>query len=115
MRARAGRGTDVGVGRQEMVVQLDDGRLLEGLDALHPALRTHLVQGGTSAVVDVSGLTRLSSSTLACLLLAKRRCRARGAELVVRGAGSGVAVALHRAGLAPEEPPAHATPPEPGR
>ncbi len=115
MHAR-GRAAPAPVGtRAEMVLALDDEGLLAGLSTLHPALRTHLVQGGTSAVVDVSGLTRMSSSTLAALLLAKRRCRARGAALVVRGAGSGVADLLHRAGLSAEELSAAASQPRFGR
>ncbi len=115
MRGRGQAGLAPVSTRAEMVLSLDDAGLLEGLSVLHPALRTHLVQGGTSAVVDVSGLTRMSSGTLAALLLAKRRCRARGAELVVRGAGSGVADLLHRAGLSAEELSATSSGPGAGR
>jgi anti-anti-sigma factor len=39
-----------------------------------------------SLVVDTTGLTRLSSPTLAALLWAQRRCRLRGGQVRLQGA-----------------------------
>ena len=60
--------------------------------------RTHRV------VVDVSTLSRPSSSTVAALLWAKRSCARAGVEFAVRGARSANRDVLRRCGLlAPDE------------
>jgi anti-anti-sigma regulatory factor len=71
----------------------------EALATLRPRLRAHAAGGGRVAVVDVADLTRLSSATLTGLLVAKRRCRALGVRLEVRGAAPHVHGLLYRAGL----------------
>lgn len=49
------------------------------------ALLQAVAGGASRVVVDVSQVRRLSSATLAALLLVHRRCRARGGGIVVRG------------------------------
>ena len=71
----------------------------EALASLRPRLRAHAAAGGRVAVVDVAGLTRVTSTTLTSLLVAKRRCRALGVRLELRGAAPQVHGLLYRAGL----------------
>ena len=80
----------------------------EALASLRPRLRAHAASGGRVAVVDVTDLTRVSSATLTGLLVAKRRCRALGLRLELRGAGPSVHGLLYRAGLLDEPLPAGA-------
>ncbi len=82
-----------------IVVALDDDSLLEGLTQLRSGVMTHLVQGNQQLVVDIAGVTRLSSATVAALLWAKRHCRSRGSHVVVRGPSQGSVDMLNRAGL----------------
>jgi ABC-type transporter Mla MlaB component len=81
------------------VVTLDDAALLRGLGDLTWRLGDLLGAGGTCLVVDISGLERLSSATLAALLRAQRICRARGGRVVVRGANRRCREVLARTGL----------------
>lgn len=83
-----------------VVVTLDDVVLLRGLGDLTWRLGDLLGAGGASVVVEISGLDRLSSATLAALLRAQRVCRARGGRVVVRGANRRCREVLARTGLA---------------
>lgn len=83
-----------------VVVALDDASLLEGLARLRSGVTTHLVEGSQRLVVDIAGVSRLSSGTVAALLWAKRHCRARGGHVVVRGPSQDSVDMLTRAGLA---------------
>ncbi len=80
----------------------------EGLVSLRPRLREHAAAGGRVAVVDVTDLSRVSSATLTGLLVAKRRCRALGVRLELRGAAPAVHVMLYKAGLLDDPLPAGA-------
>lgn len=84
----------------DLVVNLDDEGLLGALGGLVARVRAHLRSGGRRVVVDCDGLTRMSSTTVAALLLAKRHCRAAGAELSVHPVSPAVALVVRRAGLA---------------
>jgi anti-anti-sigma regulatory factor len=88
------------VGRpvDDVLVRVGDDAA-EALVSLRTRLRAHAAAGGRVAVVDVSGLSRVSSATLTGLLVAKRRCRALGVRLEVRGAAPAVHGLLYRAGL----------------
>ncbi len=66
----------------EGFLMLQDQSLAEGLSTLRWRL-DDLLAGGPTLVVDVSGLSRFSSSTLAELVFAQRRCRARGARVIL--------------------------------
>ncbi len=63
------------------------------LDELLPA------DAPPSLVVDISGLTRLSSPTLAALLWAQRRCQLRGGQMRLVGANRRCREHLARTGL----------------
>ena len=82
----------------EVLVRVGDDPA-EALASLRPRLRAHAMAGGRVAVVDVTGLTRVTSATLTALLVAKRRCRALGVRLELRGATPQVHGLLYRAGL----------------
>lgn len=81
------------------VVTLDDTAPLRGLGDLTWRLNELLGAGGSRLVVEISGLERLSSATLAALLRAQRVCRARGGRVVVRGANRRCREVLARTGL----------------
>ncbi|WP_432497295.1 STAS domain-containing protein [Kineococcus gypseus] len=72
-----------------------------GVGALRRELGEALDGGCSTLVVDVSGVDHLSSAVVALLLRAKRRCRARGGRVVLRGPSRGAVEVLHRTGLAP--------------
>jgi anti-anti-sigma regulatory factor len=82
-----------------VVVTLDDSALLRGLGDLTWRLGDILGAGRSNLVVEISGLERLSSATLAALLRAQRICRARGGRVVVRGANRRCREVLARTGL----------------
>ncbi len=68
-----------------VVVRLDDALPAQGLGGLRARLREVLAAGDARLVVDVTGLSRLSSAVVAALLWTTRQCRARGVEVCVRG------------------------------
>lgn len=68
-------------------VKLTDELVAGSMAALRRTIRNHLVEGGDLVVVDMSGLTTVTATTLAALLTARRHCRSLGGRLVVRGAG----------------------------
>lgn len=83
----------------DTVVALEDASLLEGLANLRSGVRSHLVDGTERIIVDIAGVSRLSSATVAALLWAKRSCRSRGGHVVVRGLSQDSLNMLTRAGL----------------
>jgi len=85
--------------QDDVLVRVGDDATADALSSLRPRLRAHAAAGGRVAVVDVSDLSRVSSATLTGLLVAKRRCRALGVRLEVRGAAPAVHVLLYKAGL----------------
>jgi len=87
-----------GVGTSAGFLALDDQSLAEGLSALRWRL-DDLLEGGPTLVVDVSGLSRFSSVTLAALLFAQRRCRARGAQVILRRPTARCSELLARIGM----------------
>jgi anti-anti-sigma factor len=78
---------------------LTDDCLLLRLADLRWHLDELLGDGPTTLVVDVTGLSQLSSATLAGLLWAQRRCQARGGCVVLRGADHRCRDKIARTGL----------------
>lgn len=78
---------------------LDDAGLLRGVADLRWRLDDLLPHGAHALVVDIHGLTRLSSQTLAALLWAQRRCRLRGGHVRLLGANRRSRELLARTGL----------------
>ncbi|GAB3591771.1 hypothetical protein GCM10027446_10800 [Angustibacter peucedani] len=70
-----------------VVVPLDDALPAQGVVELRHRLREVLAAGDARLVVDVAGVDRVSSAVVAALLWATRQGRARGVEVVIRGAG----------------------------
>ena len=83
-----------------VVVALDDEAVAQGLTELRSRLGEVLSAGNARLVVDVSGLDRISSGVVAALLRAKRKSRARGVDVVVRGSAGQSLGLLQRTGLA---------------
>ena len=81
------------------VVPLSDQTLREGIHDLRWRLEEMLADGPSALVIDVSGLTRLSSPTIAALLWAKRRCTARGVRVTLKQPDQAMVGLLHRTGL----------------
>lgn len=97
------------VADDDVVVRVTDRTVREAIHDLRWRLDTMLAGGPATLKVDVRGLTRLSSPTIAALLWAKRRCATRGVPLVLVGHDRAL---IHRAGLdglfvlpPPDEPP----------
>jgi anti-anti-sigma regulatory factor len=84
---------------RSVVVVLDDEAVAQGLTDLRSRLSDVLSRGDARLVVDVSGLDRISSSVVAALLWAKRKCVARGVDVVVRGSAGQSLGLLTRTGL----------------
>lgn len=82
-----------------VVVALDDEAVAQGLTELRSRLSEVLSAGNARLVVDVSRLDRISSGVVAALLRAKRKSRARGVEVVVRGSSEQSLGLLQRTGL----------------
>lgn len=82
-----------------VVIELDDATLLDGLRRLTSTVHGHLADGGSRVVVDISGIRRLSSGTVAALLWTQRQCRSRGAHVTVRGPSRDSIAMLSRTGL----------------
>lgn len=72
----------------EVILWLTDTTLLRGLSTLRWNLDELLTGRRPVLLVDISGLQRLSSPTLAALLRAQRVCRGRGGGVVLRGANN---------------------------
>jgi anti-anti-sigma regulatory factor len=86
--------------QRTVVAVLDDEAVAQGLSDLRSRLSDVLSAGDARLVVDVSGLDRISSSVVAALLWAKRKCLARGVDVVVRGSAGQSLGLLTRTGLA---------------
>lgn len=83
----------------DLVVSLDDENLLRILSDLRWHLDELLAGRPPVLVVDISGLSQLSSATLAVLLWAQRGCRSRGGGVLVRGPNKRCRDMLARTGL----------------
>lgn len=83
----------------EVILWLEDTTLIRGLSTLRWNLEELLAGRRPVLLVDISGLTRLSSPTLAALLWAQRFCRRRGGGVVLRGANNRCLDVLARTGL----------------
>jgi anti-anti-sigma factor len=91
--ALAGHGSAV-------VVVLDDHSLLQGLTDLRWRLDALMTGDTGTLILDVTGLERLSSATLAAMLWAQRTCQSRGGRVIVRGPNRRCREMLTRTGLA---------------
>ena len=80
-------------------VALHDASLAHDLRALRSIVAEVLRTKPESVLVDVSDLTRPSSSVVAALLWAKRSCARGGVGFSVRGVGSRNGEVLRRCGL----------------
>jgi anti-anti-sigma regulatory factor len=81
---------------------LHDASLAYDLLELRSNVAEVLLTKSHSVLVDVSDLTRPSSSAVAALLWAKRNCARAGIGFTVRGAGNRNREVLRRCGLLPE-------------
>lgn len=88
-------------GRQshDLAVVLDDRSLPSGLSRLRAAVLASLLEGGSRIVVDIAGLQRLSSPTVAALLWANRHCAHRGGSVVLQSPTDQTLAVLRRTGL----------------
>jgi anti-anti-sigma factor len=86
-------------GNDDVALFLADATLLRGLSELRWHLDDLLADRSPVLVVDISGLSRLSSATLAALLWAQRGCRGRGGRVVLRGPTKRCRDVLVRTGL----------------
>lgn len=82
-----------------VVVVLSDDTLLDGLDELRWRLGGMLEPGPSRLVLDLSRVSRLSSTTIATLLWVKRTCRLRAVEFDVRRPSRASIGLLLRTGL----------------
>lgn len=85
--------------RSAVVIALDDRTLPSGLARLRTVVRDAFLDGGARVVVDVAGLQRLSSGTVAALLWANRHCHQRGGLVVLRSPSESNLELLRRTGL----------------
>lgn len=83
----------------DVALSLDDATLLRGLGQLRWHLDELMADRPPGLVVEISGLSRLSSATLAALLWAQRGCRGRGGRVVLRGPNKRCRDVLVRTGL----------------
>lgn len=83
----------------QVVVQLSDDLLADGLADLRWLLHDALLSGARRLVVDLTDVRQLSSTAVASFLWAHRTCRARGGAVVLRGANRRTEDMLHRTGL----------------
>lgn len=81
------------------VLLLPDAGLARVLDDLRGPLDTALETGLRSVVVDMSAIGQVSSTTIAALLWIKRRCSARGVQVLLRGPSRRSRDTLRRVGL----------------
>lgn len=90
------------LGRQDQTVRvaLEDRLLVQGLSDLRWRLPALLAGGAESLVIDLSGVERLSSSSIATLLWVKRACAARRVRVVLSRPSDRTLEVLTRTGLA---------------
>jgi anti-anti-sigma factor len=84
-----------------VVVNLDDSSLGDDLAELRELIGRPCWGTSPPLIIDISGLSALSSSTLSALLFAQRRCRARGGWVLLRGSNRRCSDMLARTGLTP--------------
>jgi len=84
---------------RDRAVVLDDRTLPLGLSRLRAAVGASLLEGGSRVVVDIGGLQRLSSPTVAALLWANRQCAQRGGCVVLQSPTEQTLAVLRRTGL----------------
>ncbi|MGH8969280.1 MAG: STAS domain-containing protein [Actinomycetes bacterium] len=83
----------------DVVLRLSEDAVSCELAALRWALHDLMRSGARTVVVDLSEVEHLSSSAVATLLGAHRRCRARGGAVILRGANRRTLDLLYRTGL----------------
>ena len=83
----------------QVVVQLRDTGLAHVLDDVQRRLELVLKEGPRTLVVDMSAVAQVSSTTIAALLWIRRRCSARGIEVLLRRPSRRSLEALERVGL----------------
>lgn len=86
-------------GRNPVSVRLGDPIRSADVAGLRAGVATALRSTSPTVVVDVSGVRRLSSTTVTALLWAQRRCRARGGAVILQGLSRQGARSLRRSGL----------------
>lgn len=91
--------TDFYLVEETVVVPFSDDSCRRAIHNLRWRLAEMLAGGPEAVVVDLRGLTRFSSTTVAALLWAKRRCGTRGVPLRLRNADQALADQLRRSGL----------------
>ncbi|TDO29843.1 anti-anti-sigma factor [Kribbella sp. VKM Ac-2527] len=84
---------------QKAIVMLSDTDLDGGLTSLRWRLRGLVMDGACLVVIDVSEISRISSTLLAALLDTHRVCRRRGGGVVIRHASRKMTDVLRRTGL----------------
>lgn len=82
-----------------IVMRLDDNALRQGVADLRWRLPQLLAGGHPTLVIDISGVERISSTTVAAILWVKRRCRGRRVRVVVRDPSRRSLEQLRRTGL----------------
>jgi ABC-type transporter Mla MlaB component len=90
---------DAPAGLKNLVVELREDSIIEGLTTLRSVVRRHLIAGPCHVTIDIAGVSRLSSAMVAALLWTQRHCRARGGHVTVRGPSQDSLNMLRRAGL----------------
>src|SRR5690242_13225122 len=85
---------------ETLEVYLRDESLIADLSILRWELAGRLRAGQRTVVIDISGIDRLSSATVAALLWARRSCSARRAHVTVRNPSARSLEVLRRRGLA---------------
>jgi anti-anti-sigma factor len=83
----------------EACIRLSEELLVDGLADARWLLHDALVAGARRIVIDLGDVGPLSSAALASFLWAHRTCRARGGEVVLRGADRRTRAMLGRTGL----------------
>lgn len=89
----------VSVNSTAPVVALADLDLSSGTAPLRWELREAVLAGARNVVVDLHGVTSLSSAAVSALLNAHRMCRSRGGTVELVGCERQVLELLHRTGL----------------
>ncbi|MDF1605796.1 STAS domain-containing protein [Nocardioides sp. YIM 152315] len=85
--------------KEVVVVRLTNAGLVDVLDDLDRRLDVALSSGPRSLVLDMSVIGQVSSTTIAALLWARRRCSSRGVELLLQHPSRRCRAALERIGL----------------
>jgi anti-anti-sigma factor len=93
------RGSEVAVPHQPVVLSVEDSGLARVLDSVERQLDAVLDAGARFVVLDMSAVDRVSSTTVAALLWARRRCSSRGIEVSLLHPSRRCLDALARTGL----------------